>query len=95
MAEPNVVKLARCYTEVEAVGIADALRDEGIHAEISGAITGGFRAEAPSVIWVLVRQEDAERAVPIVEAFREASSDVDWSQVDVGEPEDDDGPGPS
>ena len=91
MADGNgVVKLSRCLTEVEAIAIADALREEGIHAEVSGAITGGFRAEAPSAIWVLVREADAERARRIVEELRTTVEHIDWSKVDIGEPEDGD-----
>jgi len=96
MADPNdVVRLTSCLTEVEAVEIAGALNAEGIHAEVSGAITGGFRAEAPSVLWILVRREDAERASEIVEAFRKQASEIDWSDVDVGDPEDQDPSAPS
>lgn len=82
----DVVKLTRCWTEVEATSIANALRDEGIHAEVSGGITGGFRAEAPSAIWVLVGEDDVERAGAVVEDLRASAADIDWSKVDVDEP---------
>lgn len=82
----DVVKLTRCWTEVEATSIASALRDAGIRVEVSGGITGGFRAEAPSAIWVLVGEADLERAKQLLEDLRESAADIDWSKVDVNEP---------
>jgi hypothetical protein len=86
MAADEIVKLTRCWTEVEATSIAAALRDEGIHVEVSGGISGGFRAEAPGSIWVLVRAADKNRAEKLLEDLRESAADIDWSKVDVDEP---------
>jgi hypothetical protein len=85
----DIVKLTRCWTEVEASSIASALRDEGLHVEVSGGITGGFRAEAPSAIWILVRAADKERAIAILEDLRASAAQIDWSKVDVDAPPDD------
>jgi hypothetical protein len=85
----DIIKLTRCWTEVEATSIASALRDEGIHAEVSGGITGGFRAEAPSSIWVLVRGSDRDRALAVLEELRQSAAEIDWSKVDVDAPPED------
>lgn len=82
----DIVKLTRCWSEIEAASIVSALRDEGLHAEVSGGITGGFRAEAPAAIWVLVREADVARAKKILEDLRRSAADIDWSKVDVNEP---------
>ncbi len=81
-----VMKLTRCWSEIEAASIVSALRNEGVAAESSGGITGGFRAEAPAAIWVLVDESDAARAREIIESLRASAAEIDWSKVDVNEP---------
>jgi len=83
----NLSVLTTVPSEVEAALILSALEDEGIEASPSGELTAQFRAEAPGVVRILVRTEDAERAQEILTELREATQEIDWSQVDVGEPE--------
>ena len=74
-------------TEMEATLIADALTDRGIDARPSGIMTGGFRAEAPGSVKVLVHASDYQRAKQALDEYRKEQSDIDWSKVDVGEQE--------
>ena len=81
------VTLCVVGTEMEATLITDALTDRDIDARVSGAITGGFRAEAPGTVKVLVRGSDLQRAAAALDDYRKAQSDIDWSKVDVGDME--------
>ncbi len=80
-------RLTRVNTEAEAAGIVTALTAHGIQATATGGFTAGFRAEAPGYVNVLVRHEDLEAARRILAELKDDGSDIDWSQVDVGEPE--------
>ena len=44
--------------------------------------TGAFATQTGTV-----RGEDLERAQSVLAEFRKGGDDVDWSQVDVGDPE--------
>jgi hypothetical protein len=84
----HVVPVTSAPNELEAGVIVAALEEEGIKSTMSGVYTAGFRAEAPGQVQILVAQEDLARAQEIVRRGEEDKEDVDWSQVDVGEPED-------
>lgn len=84
----NLARLTSVRTEMEAGIIVGGLEDRGIKATMSGVYTANFRAEAPGWVEVLVAEHDLERAQAVLEEVRLEHSDVDWSQVDVGEPED-------
>ena len=73
-------------SDIEAAAIVAALAARGIEATTTGGFTAGFRAEAPGDVNVVVRHADLERAVRI---FNELEDDpnFDWSQVDIGDPE--------
>ncbi len=85
----HVVPVTSVPLEMEAGVIVAALKEHGIKAVMSGVNTAGFRAEAPGQVQILVAEEDLARARQILEDEQEHPEDVDWSQVDVGEPEDD------
>jgi hypothetical protein len=55
---------------------------------MSGTYTAGFRAEAPGQVQILVAAEDEAKAREVIRLGEENKEDIDWSQVDVGEPED-------
>jgi hypothetical protein len=84
----NLERLTSVRNEMEAGIIVGALDAEGIKATMSGVYTSGFRAEAPGWVEVLVTEADLPRAQAVLEQVRSDRTDVDWSQVDVGEPED-------
>ena len=87
MSDPSVT-LVSVPTEVEATIIVDELKAAGIEAMVSGTIAGSMRTEAPSYVRVLVHSGDLATAREALDRFKEESSKIDWSQVDVGEFED-------
>ena len=82
---PEVLITVR--NELEAMPLIAALAELGIEASSTGGFTAGFRAEAPGEVQIIVRSEDLARATAALEEISKNTSDVDWSQVDVGEPE--------
>jgi hypothetical protein len=68
--------------------IVAALEQNGIRATMSGETTAGFRAEAPGWVQILVAQDDLSRAQAVLKEVRREANEIDWSQVDVGEPTD-------
>ena len=90
MTDPNAtVTLAMFPTELLAQMLADALGGAGINAVVAGGTTGGFRAEAPGMVKVLVAEGDTERARAVFNDWEHSGESIDWDQVDVGKPEDD------
>jgi hypothetical protein len=83
----HIVRLTSVPTEREAAIIVAALDESGIPSTMSGQFTAGFRAEAPGWVQVLVAKEDLARAQEILARLRAEQDEVDWSQVDVGQPE--------
>lgn len=81
--------LVRVSTEAEAAAIVTELAAGGIEASATGGFTAGFRAEAPGEVSVVVRQADLAKAKQTLAGLDENQTDIDWSQVDVGAPEDD------
>ncbi len=84
----HAARLATTPTEQEAALIAAALQENGISSTVTGQFTAGFRAEAPGWVQVLVADDELARAQEILAEIRQEQGDIDWSQVDVGEPED-------
>jgi hypothetical protein len=83
------VTLTAFPDEMYAQMLVDALSDDGITSEVSGGVTGGFRAEAPGMVKVLVRAEDLERAKVFFAKWEHEGKSIDWDNVDVGKMEDD------
>ena len=73
--------------EVEAAVIVNALEEHGIGARATGGYTSGFKAEAPGEVRVLVAQADAVRAKDVLTEIRREYAQIDWSNVDFGNPE--------
>ena len=86
-SDDHIVTLAFFPTEVEATMIADELKREGIQAEPAGILTAGFRAEAPGRVKVLVHENDLNRAKALLDEYVQSRDEIDWDQVDIGEPE--------
>ena len=84
----NLARLTSVRNELEAGIVVGALEQEGIKAAMSGVYTAGFRAEAPGWVEVLVAEDDLPQAQLILRQTRDEHTEVDWSTVDVGEPED-------
>ena len=89
MSDANTpVTLISVTNEFAASAIVAALAAAGIKAETTGAFTSGFRAEVPGDVEVVVRQADVEAGMAVLEEIAADDTPVDWSQIDVGEPED-------
>mgnify|MGYP006218583951 CR=1 FL=1 len=82
------ITLAAFPDEMYAQMLVDALSDQGIMAEVAGGITGGFRAEAPGMVKVLIRASDKQRAEAYFVEWEHEGKSIDWNNVDLGEPED-------
>ncbi len=79
------ITLAVFPDEMYAQMLVDALSDQGLMAQVSGGVTGGFRAEGPGMVKVLVRAVDAERAKSVFKEWEHEGKAVDWDNVDVGD----------
>ena len=86
--DDRLARLTSVRTEMEASVIVGGLEDRGIQATMSGVYTTNFRAEAPGWVEILVAEEDLARAQSVLAEFHDENDHIDWSQVDVGEPED-------
>jgi hypothetical protein len=84
--ESRLVRVLRSHDEIEATHLAQTLQESGIQAVATGGSTAGFRAEAPGYVDVLIHEKDLPRAKKILESMELESGEVDWSQVDVGQP---------
>jgi hypothetical protein len=74
--------------ETEAASIVTALRQYGIEASTAGEFAAGFWAKVPGNVQILVRSADLEKAQQALAEIQKEEGDVDWSKVDVGQPED-------
>jgi len=74
--------------EIEAAGIVTALAEYGIEASLIGGFTAGYKAEAPGSVQILVRRSDLDQARRALAEIRKDQGNIDWSTIDVGEPED-------
>lgn len=81
----GVTRLISVPNEFEAAAIVAALADHGIVAQHVGGYTAGFKAKAPGLVQVLVKEEDLQRARAIIEDHDDGVADVDWSTVDCGD----------
>ena len=79
--------LTRVPSETEAAIVIAALKEEGIRAE-SDEYTSGLRAGPWNWVDIMVAEQDVARAKEILAKVQEENDHIDWSQVDVGEKED-------
>ncbi len=86
--DDNLARLTSVRTEMEAGVIVSGLKERGIRATMSGVYTTNFRAEAPGWVEILVAEDDLAQAQCVLDDVRRENDHIDWSQVDVGEPED-------
>ena len=84
----NPAVLTEVPTVIAATAIQTALAGFDIEATTTGGYTSGFQAEAPGWVKVLVRDVDLEQAKVALAEIKKEMADFDWSQVDVGQPED-------
>ena len=87
--DPNNPEVLKSFAdELAAAALVAELEAHGIEASTTGGFTAGFRAEAPGEVHVIVRHMDMKKAQQILARLQQPHDDIDWSQVDVGEPED-------
>ena len=85
-SDDHIVTLAFFPSEVEATMIADELKREGVEAEHAGIQTAGL-TETSGKVKVLVHQNDFEKAKALLDEYIHSREQIDWSKVDLGEPE--------
>ena len=84
--QDKLVALVKVPNELDGSMLVSALKETGILATLTGVFTAGFRAEAPGDVSVMVSEKDLATAQKILKSI-DLESPVDWSSVDVGEPE--------
>jgi hypothetical protein len=75
-------------SDAEAATIVTALAEHDIEAVTAGGYSLGFLTAAPGDVQVLVSQADFDRAKDALLQIRQEDREIDWSKIDVGEPED-------
>ena len=83
----NPTTLTTFANEIEAASLLAALAENGIQGTTTGSFTSGFRTEAPGNVSVVVRKSDLLRAQQVLDEAESSADEIDWSTVDVGEPE--------
>ncbi|MEM8757664.1 MAG: DUF2007 domain-containing protein [Planctomycetota bacterium] len=88
----TLVPAADAVGMAAAHAMASALRDAGIQAFVFDTAKTALQWEAPGVIapyQVHVARTDLDAARDLLEQNNDDSIDIDWNDVDVGQPEDD------
>jgi hypothetical protein len=85
--DTNLNVLTSVPTEAQAAMIVAGLERIGIRSQPSGSLTSGFRAEAPGWVKILVTEQDLATAKTWLAETVAEDAAVDWSEVDVGQPE--------
>lgn len=87
-SQPESLKVVREVSgDIEATNLRAALEEAGIECQSVGDYTAGFRTEVPGGLQLLVKNADFERAQAVIAQFEQEMGELDWSQVDVGDPE--------
>ncbi|MEM8836422.1 MAG: DUF2007 domain-containing protein [Planctomycetota bacterium] len=92
MSEPRLVELRTYGNEPEADIARAVLRDAGIESwtrPVDSASMGIFATTSFLPTRVMVLEQEHTEAVRVLEQNRQDSVELDWSEVDVGEAEDD------
>lgn len=79
--------VASAHSVMEAAPIVAALERAGIKAMTGNANSATLLPEAMGEVEILVANHDLPRALTLIQLIEEHGADVDWSQVDVGKPE--------
>jgi hypothetical protein len=90
-ADPDMlVTLTTARTEFEGANLVNVLKAAGIPARVFAATANTMQWEAgySDPIKVQVRRQDLERAGEEIRRNKQASVDLDWDEIDVGQFED-------
>ena len=74
-------------TETEAAIVLAALDQNGIRAS-SDAVSSNLQAGPWNWVEIRVAEDDLPRAKELLEKVQRENAHIDWSQIDIGEPED-------
>jgi hypothetical protein len=87
--EPNelTARLTSAPSETEAAIVVAALEENGIRAS-SDEYTSGLRAGPWNWVDIMVAEQDLARAKEVLADVQRDNDHIDWSQVDVGRPDD-------
>jgi hypothetical protein len=87
--EPNELTalLTSAPSETEAAIVVAALEENGIRAS-SDEYTSGLRAGPWNWVNIMVAEQDLARAKEVLADVQRENDHIDWSQVDVGKPDD-------
>ncbi|MCA9272884.1 MAG: DUF2007 domain-containing protein [Phycisphaerales bacterium] len=92
MASPqDLVPVTDASGPAEAHIVASMLRESGVEAFVFDTANQTLQWDAPRIInpyLIHVKHEDLDRARQLIKSNREESVDLDWDEVDVGEPVD-------
>lgn len=83
----DLYRVAQAHSVMEAAPIVAALERAGIKAVTGNTESATMIPEAMGEVEILVARHDAPRAETLLELIEEHGTDIDWSQVDVGKPE--------
>lgn len=83
----HIAPLAPFPTEAQAMIIVNALKEEGIPSTAVGGYTRRLGIEDANWVQVMVTEEDLPVAKNSLAKLRKEIAEIDWSQVDVGKPE--------
>jgi hypothetical protein len=83
--EMHIVRLITLPSEREAVAILSALKANGIEAASTGNLSAGFKLEAPGGVDIMVKENEKEKALAVIQEIKVEFSDEDWAGFDVGE----------
>ncbi len=86
--QPDLVTLTNVANESEAKSLIGLFEEEGISVFINGGDDLSLFGEDLGDVQLIVKKVDYEKAVKLLEEIEAENSEIDWSQVDVGEPED-------
>jgi hypothetical protein len=85
--DQDLKTVATVSHEFQASVIVGALEEAGIKARAVGGVISDLREGFPVGISVVVAESDLARAKEVVDELRLHRGEVDWSKVDVDNPD--------
>ncbi|MEM6329713.1 MAG: hypothetical protein AAF790_05645 [Planctomycetota bacterium] len=82
----HLTQLTSAPTAAQAAIIVAALKAEGLDAVSTGAMTTDKQLGSGEWVQVMVSEPDLPVAKNTLAKLRQETAEIDWSQIDVGEP---------
>ena len=86
--QPELVTLTNVANEAEAKSLIGLFEEEGISVFMNGGEDLSLFGDDIGDIMLIVKKSDYDQAAKLLEEIEAENTEIDWSQVDVGEPED-------